>query len=85
MIALFSPKRVLKLPCFFSKNIHFKVMMTFETNFLTNYGLHHFVAFSKSSGTNVFSIKKTESLKMINHARHIITENFGEASTIVVA
>jgi sulfur transfer protein SufE len=58
--------------------------MNFETIFLTNYGLQNYVSFSRSNGVNVFSIKGSESPKMVKHARGLISEMYGGSSTIVV-
>lgn len=58
--------------------------MNFETTFLTNYGLQNYVSFSRSSGTKVFSIKGSESPKMINHARYIISEMYDGIPDVVV-
>lgn len=56
-----------------------------NSTFLTKYGLHHFVAFSNTSGDNVFSIAGSQDPKMIDHARYVIEENFPGTSTIVLA
>jgi len=56
--------------------------MNTDSLFLTKYGLQHYVAFSKSSGADVFSIKRTESRKMIDHARNIVSEMYGAPSTV---
>ena len=61
-----------------------KVTMNFETNFLTNYGLQHYVSFSRSGGEKIFSIDGSENPKMIDHARHLISEMCGDAPKIVV-
>lgn len=62
----------------------FKVPMISEQTFLVIYGIQHFVAYSQVGGKRAFSIKRTESRKMINHAKHLIRETFGETATILV-
>jgi len=58
--------------------------MNYETNFLTNYGLQNYVSFSCSGGDKVFSIDGNENPKMIDHARHLISELCGDTPKIVV-
>lgn len=58
--------------------------MNYGTTFLTDYGLQNYVSYSRSQGRNIFSIEGSESPKMIDHARHIISEMFGRKSTILV-
>ncbi|WP_193181388.1 hypothetical protein [Nisaea sediminum] len=58
--------------------------MNFETTFLTNYGLQNYVSFSRAGDEKVFSIDGEETPKMIDHARFIISEMYGDATKVVV-
>lgn len=58
--------------------------MNYETNFLTNYGLHNYVSFSRTDGEKVFSIDGSENRKMIEHACYLISEICGDAPRIVI-
>jgi len=58
--------------------------MNTELLFLTKYGLHNYVTYSRSSNESVFYINGTENKKMVSHARNIISEMFGGTPTIMV-
>ncbi|MEQ8666490.1 MAG: hypothetical protein RIC16_12290 [Rhodospirillales bacterium] len=57
--------------------------MNKETNFLTRYGLRHYVTSAKNLDAPVFSIDSSESAKMIRHARNIIHEMYDGPVTIL--
>ena len=59
--------------------------MNIEENFLTTYGLQHFVSFAQSGEQHLFVIKGEEGQKMINHAETLIKGRYGAAVHIQVA
>ena len=59
--------------------------MSNEQNFLITYGLHNFVTHAQSQGKNIFTIRCTESQKMISHAKSLIAGSYGKAADIQVA
>ena len=58
--------------------------MNTEENFLTTYGLQHFVTYAQSGQQHAFVIKGEEGQKMINHARSLIKGRHGAAAQIQV-
>ena len=59
--------------------------MNTEENFLTTYGLQHFVTYAHSGEQHAFVIKGEEDQKMINHAESLIKGRHSEAVQIQVA
>jgi hypothetical protein len=60
-------------------------IMNIEENFLTTYGLQHFVSSAQSGEQHLFVINGDESQKMINHAEMLIKGHYGAAAHIQVA
>ena len=59
--------------------------MSNEHDFLITYGLHNFVTHAQSEGTHIFTIRCTESQKLISHAKSLIAGSYGDAADIQVA
>jgi hypothetical protein len=59
-------------------------IMNTEENFLTRYGLQHFVTCTQSGGQHAFVIKGQEGQKMIKHAESLIKGRHGAAARIQV-
>lgn len=59
--------------------------MSNEHKFLITYGLHNFVAHVESERMYIFTIRGVESQKLINHAKSLITANYGDSADIRVA
>lgn len=53
-----------------------------EQDFLIRYGLHNFVTFHQKGNLPSFSIKITETTKMVRHAQNLIRETYGEMTDI---
>ena len=56
-----------------------------ENAFLIRYGLTPFVSHAEDAGRSVFTIRSSESGKMIRHATSLIVGNYGETAAIHVA
>lgn len=56
-----------------------------ENTFLIRYGLTPFVSHAKDAEKSVFTIRSSESGKMIRHATNLIVGNYGETAAIHVA
>ena len=59
--------------------------MNTEENFLTTYGLQHFVTYAQSGAQHAFVIKGEEDQKMINHAASLIKGRHGADARILVS
>ena len=62
--------------------------MNTEHTFLIRYGLHNFVSCGPTPGSKhrkaVFAIKRREGPVMVDHAKFLIRENFGETADVRV-
>lgn len=57
--------------------------MNHEINFLTKYGLQHYVKFARTVGAGAFWVDRNESPKMIDHAHSIIREMYDGTATVL--
>jgi hypothetical protein len=56
-----------------------------DSQFLTRYGLGHYVSCSQSEGRPLFSIRGNETDKMIAHARRLIEDIYpGDARVRII-
>lgn len=51
-------------------------------DFLIRYGLHSFVTYHPKGSSPSFSIKTSETTKMVRHAQKIIREAYGDKTDI---
>jgi len=56
--------------------------MSAHQNFLIKYGIHNFVRVSHRNGEPQFLINKTEKATMINHAKYLIHNWYGDATDV---
>ena len=59
-------------------------IMNTEENFLTRYGLQHFVTCTQSGERHAFVINGEEGQKMVNHAESLIKGRHGATAHIQV-
>lgn len=57
--------------------------MTHEHKFLVTYGLHNFVSHSRVGEKPIFTIHRHDNLKMVGHAKSLITESYGVGACIM--
>ncbi len=58
--------------------------MTNEQNFLIKYGIHNFVACTIAHGKRIFTIKARTDQTLIDHAKYLIKNAFGDNTQIRV-
>lgn len=59
--------------------------MSKHQTFLVKYGIHNFVRVSQRNGHPTFIINKTEKAGMIDHAKYLIHNWYGDATDVRTA
>ena len=68
-----------------SSKLNKKKTKNFDMDFLTKYGLQHYVTHTHRNGENFFSVAEYTNAKMRDHAKNIIREMYPGVSTVITS